>query len=69
MTMPIVSLGEFKSKAAQMLVEMKAKKQPIVLTHQGAVGCQECLTGRALWTEILGATEGVSAYALDQQLG
>ena len=36
MTMPIVSLSEFKSKAAQMLVEMKAKKQPIVLTQRGA---------------------------------
>lgn len=36
MTMSIVSLSEFKSKAAQMLVEMKTKKEPIVLTQRGA---------------------------------
>ena len=36
MTMSIVSLSEFKSKAAQMFVEMKTKKEPIVLTQRGA---------------------------------
>lgn len=34
--MSVVSLSEFKAKAAQLLVEMKAKEQPIILTQRGA---------------------------------
>ena len=36
MTTSIVSLSEFKSKAAQMLSEMKSGEHAIVLTQRGA---------------------------------
>ena len=36
MTTSIVSLSEFKAKAAQMLAEMKAVEHPIILTQRGA---------------------------------
>ena len=36
MTRSIVSLSEFKAKAAQMLSEMKTTERPIVLTQRGA---------------------------------
>ena len=36
MTTSIVSLSEFKAKAAQMLSEMKAAEQAIILTQRGA---------------------------------
>ena len=36
MTASIVSLSEFKAKAAQMLSEMKAAEHPIILTQHGA---------------------------------
>ena len=36
MTMSIVSLSEFKARAAQMLSEMKAAEHPIILTQRGA---------------------------------
>ena len=36
MTTSIVSLSEFKAKAAQMLSEMKAAEHPIILTQRGA---------------------------------
>ena len=34
--MTIVSLSEFKAKAAQMLAEMKSSEQVVVLTQRGA---------------------------------
>ena len=34
----VVSLTEFKAKAAQMLAELKATEQEIVLTQRGAAG-------------------------------
>ena len=34
--MSIVSLSEFKAKAAQMLAEMKSSEQVVVLTQRGA---------------------------------
>ena len=37
MTISIVSLSEFKAKAAQMLAEMKSSEQVVVLTQRGAV--------------------------------
>ena len=36
MTTSVVSLSEFKAKAAQMLSEMKATEHPIILTQRGA---------------------------------
>ena len=36
MTTSIVSLSEFKARAAQMLSEMKAAEHPIILTQRGA---------------------------------
>ena len=36
MTTSIVSLSEFKARAAQMLSEMKAAERPIVITQHGA---------------------------------
>ena len=36
MTASIVSLSEFKARAAQMLSEMKADEHPIILTQRGA---------------------------------
>ena len=36
MATSIVSLSEFKAKAAQMLSEMKAAEHPIILTQRGA---------------------------------
>ena len=36
MATSIVSLSEFKAKAAQMLSEMKATEHPIILTQRGA---------------------------------
>ena len=36
MSTTIVSLSEFKAKAAQMLAEMKAAEHEIVLTRRGA---------------------------------
>lgn len=36
MTTSIVSLSEFKAKAAQMLAEMKSTEHAIVLTQRGA---------------------------------
>ena len=36
MTTSIVSLSEFKAKAAQMLSEMKAAEHPIIITQRGA---------------------------------
>lgn len=36
MTMSIVSLSEFKAKAAQMLADMKSSEQVVVLTQRGA---------------------------------
>ena len=36
MTTSIVSLSEFKARAAQMLSEMKASEHPIVVTQRGA---------------------------------
>ena len=36
MTTSIVSLSEFKAKAAQMLAEMKSSEQVVVLTQRGA---------------------------------
>ena len=36
MTTSIISLSEFKAKAAQMLAEMKATDHAIVLTQRGA---------------------------------
>ena len=36
MTTSIVSLSEFKARAAQMLSEMKATEHPIILTQRGA---------------------------------
>ena len=35
MSKPVVSLSEFKAKAAQLLAEMKAGDQPIVVTQNG----------------------------------
>lgn len=35
MTMSIVSLSEFKAKAAQMLADMKSSEQVVVLTQRG----------------------------------
>ncbi len=36
MTTSIVSLSEFKARAAQMLSEMKTAEHPIILTQRGA---------------------------------
>ena len=36
MTTSIVSLSEFKARAAQILSEMKAVEHPVILTHRGA---------------------------------
>ena len=36
MTTSIVSLSEFKTRAAQMLSEMKTTEHPIILTQRGA---------------------------------
>ena len=36
MSTPVVSLSEFKAKAAQMLAEMKAGNQTIVVTQTGS---------------------------------
>ena len=36
MSKPVVSLSEFKAKAAQLLAEMKAGDQTIVVTQNGA---------------------------------
>ena len=36
MTTSIVSLSEFKARAAQMLSEMKITEHPIILTQRGA---------------------------------
>lgn len=36
MTTSIVSLSEFKARAAQMLSEMKTTEHPIILTQRGA---------------------------------
>ena len=36
MTTSIVSLSEFKARAAQMLSEMKAAEHPIIITQRGA---------------------------------
>ena len=36
MSTAVISLTEFKAKAAQMLAEMKAKEHQIVLTQRGA---------------------------------
>ena len=36
MALSIVSLSEFKAKAAQMLADMKASEQVVVLTQRGA---------------------------------